>query len=202
MGFWVGKRVVHGRFSVGRKNRWLTFVLELCQSAVSGRDPGTGQQHWSWREAEEHACWRNLVPKKPVFPRSRMVLYNSSTMTLELWGQVHLAKIITPEGFPSLLTFPYRVWERSMFGWNLIKEREEGMNWTISICFSTLKCSWLIKIDPALTVLNRILSFSKSYFLILVLRVKIHEMSFPFVLYVTHVLSSSQCLNPKICYRF
>ena len=89
-----------------------------------------------------------------------------------------------------------------MFGWNLIKEREEGMNWTISICFSTLKCSWLIKIDPALTVLNRILSFSKSYFLILVLRVKIHEMSFPFVLYVTHVLSSSQCLNPKICYRF
>lgn len=45
----------------------MTYIcpFRLCQSAVSGRDPGAGQQHWSWREAEEHACWRNLVLRKP-----------------------------------------------------------------------------------------------------------------------------------------
>ena len=141
----------------------------------------------------------NLVLRRTVNPGTRITLYNSIRKTLELLRQVHLAKIITSWRFPSLVSWLLLLFW-SIFSWNFKwGEREERMSWTVSPCFLTLEDSWIIRIDPVLTTINRIVS--KSYFLTPVQVCRFQEVFCLLVLWITNVLSSSQYLNCKICCR-
>ena len=120
------------------------------------------KRSWKARMLEEFGVQEDCVP------REQDGSYNSSRMTPEVWGQIHWAKIITSWRFPSLVSWLLLLFlcERSVLSWNFnlrrVWERKEWVE-LFPLVFLTLEDSWIIRIDPVLTTINRIVF--KSYFL-------------------------------------
>ena len=106
-----------------RKEKYMTYTRSWAAPDPSLRQRTRSRiaglvlnRNWSARMLEEFEAQEDCVL------REQGGSYNSSRKTLELLGQVHLAKTVTSEGFPfcylsCFLSF-FLFWERSVFGQN------------------------------------------------------------------------------------